>query len=437
MRLLSVSLLLFVLGLFTVKAQEEFYGENPELCKEKISIMSTYYKQKAYLDALPSVRKVLEICPQASKNLYIIGEKVYREMLKSEEDELKKQSYVDTLEILLKNRLQFFADSPEEKAKITTTLGALIGHYMIKERYEEAYKMLKEVLDTYPNEFTTYELQIFMYNAKIMLQTKKINCDEMLENYFIISDLVSNQDEKNKPKFEAALDKITDYSERCLDCDILDSVYIANFNSKKEDLTWLDKGIKVLNTKKCTSGKALVMLMEERLNSKPEAETALSLGRFYISTNKSKAEMYLNKAVELEKDSNKLANIYIDKAKLNLSNNQFQEAKRNAEKANGILKGDALALTIIGDAIAYSAASCKDLKFGGKEIYWVAVDYYLKAVSLAEDNDKLKSAAQQKANKYSAYFPEQKDLFLQSLNDGDSYLVGCWIGQNTRVRSKK
>ena len=29
------------------------------------------------------------------------------------------------------------------------------------------------------------------------------------------------------------------------------------------------------------------------------------------------------------------------------------------------------------------------------------------------------------------------DVLLQSLNDGDSYQVGCWIGQNTRVRSKK
>jgi hypothetical protein len=437
MRLFSLSLVVVFFTSLSLKAQEAFYGENPELCKEKISIMSTYYKQKAYLDALPSVRKVLEICPQASKNVYIIGEKIYRELLKNENNEAKKQGYVDTLELLLSNRLKYFADTPEEKAKITTSLGSLIGHYMIKDRYEEAYKMLKEVLNTYPTEFTTYELQIFMYNAKIMLQTKKINCDEMLENYFVISDLVANQDEKNKSKFEAALEKITDYSERCLDCEILDSVYVANFASKKSDLTWVDKGIKVLNSKKCTQGKALVMLMEERFNSKPDAETASSLGKFYVVSNKSKAEMYLNKAIELEKDSNKLAGNYIDKAKFNLSNNQFQEAKRNAEKANAILNGDAQSLLIIGDAIAYSASSCKDLKFGGKEIYWVAVDYYQRALNAAGDNEKVKASAQKQLNKFSAYFPEQKDLFLQSLNDGDSYQVGCWIGQSTRVRSKK
>lgn len=437
MRLFSLSLVVLFFSFLNSKAQDGFYGENPELCKEKISIMSTYYKQKAYLDALPSVRKVLEICPQASKNVYIIGEKVYRELLKNESDDVKKQGYVDTLELLLNNRLKYFADTPEEKAKITTSLGALIGHYMIRERYDEAYKMLKEVLNTYPNEFTTYELQIFMYNAKIMLQTKRINCDEMLENYFIISDLVVNQDEKNKAKFEATLEKITDYSERCLDCEILDSVYVANFSAKKSDLTWVDKGIKVLNSKKCTQGKALVMLMEERFNSEPDAETASSLGKFYVASNKSKAEMFLNKAVELEKDSNKLAGNYIDKAKFNLSNNQFQDAKRNAEKANAILNGDAQALLIIGDAIAYSASSCKDLKFGGKEIYWVAVDYYQRALNAAGDNEKVKATAQKQLNKFSGYFPEQKDLFLQSLNDGDSYQVGCWIGQSTRVRSKK
>ena len=117
MRLFSLSLVVVFFSFLTSKAQDGFYGENPELCKEKISIMSTYYKQKAYLDALPSVRKVLEICPQASKNVYIIGEKIYRELLKTETNEAKKQGYVDTLELLLSNRLKYFADTPEEKAK--------------------------------------------------------------------------------------------------------------------------------------------------------------------------------------------------------------------------------------------------------------------------------------------------------------------------------
>ena len=36
------------------EAKEVNYGENPEECKKNLTIMQTYYKQKAYEDAVRS-----------------------------------------------------------------------------------------------------------------------------------------------------------------------------------------------------------------------------------------------------------------------------------------------------------------------------------------------------------------------------------------------
>ena len=97
---------------------------------------------------------------------------------------------------------------------------------------------------------------------------------------------------------------------------------------------------------------------------------------------------------------------------------------------------NAKALIIVGDAIGYGAGSCKDLKFGGAEVFWVAVNYYSRAANVATDPE-VKAKAQRKIAKNSAYFPAKNAIFLKSLNIGDSYEVGCWVNASTTIREKK
>ena len=87
---------------------------------------------------------------------------------------------------------------------------------------------------------------------------------------------------------------------------------------------------------------------------------------------------------------------------------------------------------MIGDAYAASATSCGNGDLGRGGVYLVAVDKYAKAKSI---DPSIAEVAQAKINKYSAYFPGKEDAFFKGVNNGDSYRVGCWIGESTTVRT--
>ena len=43
--------------------------------------------------------------------------------------------------------------------------------------------------------------------------------------------------------------------------------------------------------------------------------------------------------------------------------------------------------------------------------------------------------ANKQITNYSKYFPGKEDAFFLGLNNGDSYTVGCWIGETTAIRT--
>lgn len=178
-------------------------------------------------------------------------------------------------------------------------------------------------------------------------------------------------------------------------------------------------------------------MMEKRFESSPAAKTAIVLAQYFNSKQENdKASSYFDKAIELEKDNEKIVSYLIKKAKFQNRIGSYSGARATANKALAIDSKVAEAYIIIGDAISYGAGSCKDLKFKGAEVFWVAVDFYNKAAAVAEDAE-LKAKAVSKAAQSSKYFPLEKDIFLNTLNEGDSYEVGCWVNTTTTVRAKK
>ncbi|NLI25212.1 MAG: tetratricopeptide repeat protein, partial [Bacteroidales bacterium] len=66
--------------------------------------------------------------------------------------------------------------------------------------------------------------------------------------------------------------------------------------------------------------------------------------------------------------------------------------------------------------------------------FWVAVDELIKAKNADPSAaDKINDLLGQ----YSARFPNTEEAFFNGYTDGQTYTVGCWIGQNTIVRTRK
>lgn len=442
MKNISYFLLVILLsGTFYSQSQEtENYGENPDACKKNLSIMLTYYKQKAIEDAARSFRKCLFECPQSSKNIYIVGEKVMKYFIKkNSKNKEVKSLYVDSLLMIYDMRLKHFPGTEKSKMKILENKGKVLAQYRIKQSLEKAYNLLDSVLNFNGTKTKASTASLFMYVTKKMNKKNTLNCSEVIVNYLKVSDIINANidDPKTQKSYSSLKKKSIDYANKCLECDLLDSLYASDFQKNQHDTSWLDEGINLLSDKKCKSSEVLVKMMEKRFESAPAAKTAIALAGYYEGkAENNKAGDFYNKAIDLQKDSLKLEKYLVKKGKFQNRTGNYSGARSTAKKALDLNPSNAKALIIIGDAIGYGAGNCKDLKFGGAEVYWVAVNYYNRAARIAQD-PAVKARAQKKIAQNSSYFPAKNAIFLKSLNIGDSYQVGCWVNASTTIREKQ
>lgn len=435
--------LTLLLGL-TISAHSQAevnYGENPDKCKKDLTIMLTYYKQKRYEDAARSWRDCWNACPESSKNIYIVGEKVMKHYIKkNKKNAALKDKYVDSLLMVYDQRMKYFPGKTEKSTMaIIEDKGKAIAKYRIKESYKEAHDLLSKFVKFSGPKTKASTAQMYMYTVRTMFLKGDFTCNDVVKGYLEVVDIVNaHSTTKDKDNYQILKEKALDYADRCLDCDLLDSLYTADFEANKANVVWLDGGIELLTDKKCSSSEVLVKMMETRFESSPNAKTAIILAQYFRGKqDNSKAAKYFDVAINLEKDTTKLISYLLKKAQFQNGISQYSGARATANKVLELDANNANAYIVIGDAIIYGAGSCKDLKFGGAEVYWVAVDYYNKAAYVAGDDAATKNKAANKAAKYAKYFPAKNVIFLQSLNIGDTYQVGCWVNTSTTIREKK
>ena len=424
--------LLSILTLFSSALySQNLYGENPDECKQRLTIMTTYYKQKAYKDAKPSFQYLLSSCPQASKNIYIIGSVILEEELEQATDENQKNRLVDSLLLLQDLRVKYFST---EEANAYRAKKAI---YLIKHRSSEAelaFKMLDSCFSTQPSDLSLYELQIFMKINNYLVRAKRRSCEELTADYFAVMSYLNGEQEDIS--IEKLKGQINDYADPCLNCETLDSIAKAAFATNSDDTLWLDQQIELLKAKSCKNSKTLLLLIEKRFETKADLKNAQLLSAIY-SSNKEyvKAQQYLDQALQTNSQPAAQASLLLEKAKIYQYQGNFIAAYQAANKSN-TQQPSSKAYLLAGDAIISATSSCSSLTFGGKELFWLACDYYNQARSIAETSDE-KEEISAKINRYSQYFPEQSELFLKSISEGSSYKISCVFNADTKVRAKK
>lgn len=431
-------LLIAITQLSLAQKKEPNYGEAPDSCKKMHTTMLYYHKLKQHDDAAKSWRWCFYRCPEATKNIYIVGEKIFKHKIgkASKQPELKAK-LVDTLLMIYDQRIKFFPGNGNYVYKIKGKKGRALADYRSKEKIEEAYYLLDTAITQLGVNTSSSIGTGYIFAAKKMLKLGKIDCNDMINAYLKVSIVVNANIDKKPKRFKTLKDRAVKIANECLNCEVIDSIYSSEFELNQNDTSWLDSGIELLSAKNCSSSEVLVKILAKRYESAPKAKTAIQLAQYYGGKkNIQLATKYFNDAISIEKDPEKLVKYYIKKANFHNSNGQSSTGFQTAKKALSLNPNSAKAYLALGDAIVYGASSCKDLKFGGSEIYWVAVDYYTKAGVLAK-NDKVKSRALKNAKKYANYFPVQQTIFMQNINEGDKYTVGCWINVETSVRKKK
>lgn len=65
-------------------------------------------------------------------------------------------------------------------------------------------------------------------------------------------------------------------------------------------------------------------------------------------------------------------------------------------------------------------------------VVWPAIDMWNKAKSV---DPSVAAEANKWISRYAQYMPSREDIFQRTLNEGDTFRVGCWIQETTRIRA--
>jgi hypothetical protein len=109
MKKLTLIISLF-LSLFC-NAQELNWGKDSTENKGDWMFLDHCIHTESYEEAREPLTRLLKNCPDVSESLYISGVKVYKKLVKTEVDPVKKKVYQDSVLMLFDKRLEYFGDS--------------------------------------------------------------------------------------------------------------------------------------------------------------------------------------------------------------------------------------------------------------------------------------------------------------------------------------
>jgi len=422
------------------------YGETPEDSVECIMNLSLYtefykqwkasgYKNTSVNDAFGPWRQVFLNCPAARQGTYVNGVKILTYFIKNEKDPIVRDAYIDTLMLLYDTRIENFG----KEGYVLGRKG--VGLYTLRVKdYEESYNILSRSVELDGNKSYPDVLVFLMRASKKMIGEDKAEEDIIFDNYDICSKIIevnidANHDNAKKlANWENVRGNIDLIFEPFATCEAIIKIYSPKFQEDPDNIKMLKKLTKLLDRKKCTEDQLYFDATIKLYQLEPSSESAYLIGKMLMKNKESaKAIDYLKKGEELS-DSDDRADSYFYIAECYRILKNFSAARTYALKSIKERPDDGNPYIMIGDMYAASSKSCGSNDLEKKAVYWVAVDKYYMAKRI---DPEVAEVANDRINSYSLYFPPREDIFFHNLNEGDEFLVECWINEKTKVRAAK
>ena len=429
------------------------YGADSVTCVMNLSLYREFYKQwkqskyknTAVNDAQQPWREVFENCPRASENIYLDGAKMLKFRIKKSETKEVKERMIDSLMMVYDRRIEYFPSHYKSKK---SQKGKILGYkgvdlYQLRPTaYAEVYGILKESVEL---DQVHSKSAVFVYYFRVttkMAQKSKIDTAIIVDVYdelmgYIEQNIELYYTKGNTKKEEEWLNvkgNIDNTFEPFAQCNDLVRVYQQKFDQTPNNIELLKKITAILDKKKCHDGPLFFESSVNLHKLEPSPESAYLIGKMLMIQQRFKeAVPYMEEATQME-NIEKRDDAFVFLARIFRATGNYAKARKMAIEATKINTTDGAPYVLIGDMYAATAKDCGTDDLTRKVAYWAAVDKYAKAKrvdsSLTESMNKL-------INTYTAYFPPTELLFFHALKEGDTYTVGCWINEVTKIRAAK
>jgi len=459
-KLLKLALLAVIILIYTIQSfgQGQLPYQNPKYgvdsasrveCAMNISLYSEFYKQKNYNDAVKAWRGVFDNCPKASKNTFIKGATIYKNLIVKEKNPTRKQELIDTLMLIYDRRIETFGD----KGKVLSYKGADLYTFRGDKVSQEVYDILKEAITLEGKKSKAAVVTIYMQVAVNLYKEAKLDGSQIVDDYTLCVDVLDKAKEYNKKlvekggkyqkRGEKELENIKTTYENvdnlfsesgAANCDALIAIFEPKCKENHDNIDFIKKVNRILSKNGCTDNDLFARSAEREYALEPSPEAAHNLARLFLKREEfTKAEKYYKEASETQQDSEKKMLYYYEWSQLAFAQENFPKVRTLSNKVLAIDPNYGKAYIMIGKAYAAS----QKMKIGKEvpehnAVYWVAVDAFYKAKSVdpsvAEEANKLIAT-------YSKYFPKYEEWFMAvGTKEGESYTVGGWINKTTKVR---
>lgn len=133
-------------------------------------------------------------------------------------------------------------------------------------------------------------------------------------------------------------------------------------------------------------------------------------------------------------DSEKKGKYFLTVAKIYYSHlKNFSQARAFARKAATARSNWGEPYLLIGRLYASSGPLCGPGRgFDSQIVVWPAIDMWNRAKSV---DPSAAAEANRFIGRYAQYMPSKEDIFQRGLKEGDTFRVGCWINETTRIRT--
>jgi tetratricopeptide (TPR) repeat protein len=442
-KIIVFTLFSVTLGILAAWAQPDIQ-DNPKYgpdsasrmnCANNLSTMSEFMKINLLDHAFPSWKIVFNECPASSKNIYLYGVKIYRKRVSELQDPLLKTNALDTLMLIYDRRIEHFG----QKAMVLGRKGLDLLRYD-NSQVQRAYDYLKESADLGKGKTEDAVLLALMQTSSILYKNNELDGRVLIDNYLFSTDLLNARVKEGKHQdwAETALQNIEALfaNSGAADCETLIEIFTPKFEATPQDPEFLRRLTGLLSGQGCEDTELFANAAENLYNIAPSSLAAYNLAKLFFKNEEfDKSVEYYQKAINGDAPPEEQAEYNYELGLILFSKyDDLSKARSHARQAIQKKPGWGAPYILIGNLYASSSDNCGDNEFEKTTVFWAAVDKFQQAKSV---DPEVTDEANDLISKYSAYFPNVEDAFFYGFENGQSYTVGCWINENTTVRTRQ
>ncbi len=394
--------------------------------------------QKAFYSAPGSNGKV--------KYHFDDGIKIFTHFFQNETDNTQRAALVDSVVMVYEKRVECFGD----EAYVAGRKGFDYYYTFNEFRSEEkAFQLLKENIDTKREKADYFVINPFTKLLFDRIVREEISYEEGRNYAKLVLDAVAYGKENCKGRNCEAWDIIEEYAPIRLealegldgfwDCEYYSNKYYSQFEANPEDCETIELVYRRLLRGACSSDDPKLIAVKAAKDTKcytppPPPGPLKQAFNAYNEGDYRNAVILFEKYVEGTDDVERKSKYLLLIAKIYYRDlKDYSASRRYALKAAELKDNWGEPYMLIGKLYASSGPLCGPGRGWDSQIVtWPAIDKFQYAMNV---DPSVASEANDLIRQYRQYMPKKEDIFFRQLNAGDSFYVGCWIQENTRIRT--